>query len=92
MFRDYFLNFIAAGMTTAHPSLVHMETGRSCSDMLLQIVDYVVAVYVDSWDASLFIDSDDNEICSLVYISDFRFLVSLLFSIDRSLVQELMVH
>ena len=53
-------------MTIAHPSLVHMETGRFCLDILLQIVDYVVVVYVDSWDAQLLIASDDNEIFNLV--------------------------
>jgi hypothetical protein len=34
-------------MTIAHPSLVHMETGSFCLDMLLEIVDYVEAAYVD---------------------------------------------
>jgi hypothetical protein len=59
------LNFLAAGMTIAHPSLVHMKAGRFCLDTLLQIVDYIVVVCVDSWDTRLFIASDDNKICSL---------------------------
>jgi hypothetical protein len=42
------IKFLAAGMSISHHCLVHMETGRFCLDMILQTVDFVVAVYVDS--------------------------------------------
>jgi hypothetical protein len=61
-----FLNFLASGMTNALPWLVHMETVRFCLDMLLEIADFVVAMYLYACNARLFIASGDNEICSLL--------------------------